>query len=162
MLFKFKTRVRFRKIFFRNKAASDGAISFYLDHVVRTRVSKVTYGSFFTPRYNASDPDHRSRSHEVFIGVSGEERINGAFDVILPKVSCLITFLKSMFLTNFYLKNTQVSETKEFRSNCCYVSSSADFRAYSDSVWCYRGNIVTPKWKDVDTSESHLTIVYLV
>ena len=28
----------------------------------------------------------------------------------------------------------------------------ADFRTGSFSVWCYRGDVATPKWKDVDTS----------
>ena len=93
----------FRKIFFRNKAASDGAISFYLDHVVRTRVSKVTYGSFFTPKYDANDPDHRSRSDYVFTGDSGEEFIQNAFDMILPKVSCLFFFPERIIFKTFYL-----------------------------------------------------------
>ena len=25
---------------------------------------------------------------------------------------------------------------------------------YSTSVWCYRGNVMTPNWRDIDTSES--------
>jgi hypothetical protein len=36
---KIKTTLPFKKKFFRNKAVSDGAISSYLDHFVRTRVS---------------------------------------------------------------------------------------------------------------------------
>ena len=38
--------------------------------------------------------------------------------------------------------------------------STSDFR-YSDSIWCYRGKVVNPKWKDVDTGESHLTAHHL-
>ena len=53
---------------------------------MRTRVSKVTYGSFFAVLYNPSDPDHISRSHRVFTTDSGESRIDGSFDIILPKV----------------------------------------------------------------------------
>ena len=75
---------------FRCKAVSDGAISFYLDHFVRTRVSKVTYGSLSRVEYNPSDPDHRSRSHKVVTDASGVERILDHFDIILPKVSCLL------------------------------------------------------------------------
>ena len=30
----------------------------------------------------------------------------------------------------------------------------ADFRTVSLSVWCYRGDVATPKWYDVDTGES--------
>ena len=78
------------KNFFRNKAVSDGAISFYLDHFVKTRVSKVTYGHFCNLLYDPSVPDHRSQSHNVFTSVSGAERIKGFFDIILPKVNSLI------------------------------------------------------------------------
>ena len=73
----------------RCKAVSDGAISFYLDHFVKTRVSKFTYGSFCHILYDPSDPDHRSQSHNVITSCSGEERIDSVFDIILPKVSRL-------------------------------------------------------------------------
>ena len=85
----------YSKKIFRNKAVSEGAISFYLDHFVRTRVSKITYGAFLDPIFNPSDSGHRSRSHNVFICDSGEARIRDFFGIILPKVSCLIIiFLK--------------------------------------------------------------------
>ena len=85
-----------RKNLFRNKAVSDGAISFYLDHFVRTRVSKVTYGVFAKDPYDPSDPDHRSRSHRVNTSASGIECIRDVFSIILPKVSLLIHFLKNL------------------------------------------------------------------
>ena len=93
-MFTLKTILLFKN-FFRNKAVSDGAISFYLDHFVRTRVSKVTYGVFGGIDYDSSAPDHRSRSDKVCTYVNGSKRIS-IFDIILPKVSCLISFLKSM------------------------------------------------------------------
>ena len=104
MFFKIKTTLLFKKKkHFRNKAVSDGAISFYLDHFVRTRVSKITYGNFCHIPYDASASDHRSRSHKVFISVSGNKRISESFDIILPKVSYLVPFLKSMFLKKNFL-----------------------------------------------------------
>ena len=78
------------KNFFRNKAVSDGAISFYLDHFVRSRVSKFTYGTFYSILYDPNDPDHQSRSYDVFTDLCGEKLIDGFFDIILPKVSCVI------------------------------------------------------------------------
>jgi hypothetical protein len=114
-----------------NKAVSDGAISFYLDHLVRTRVSKVTYGTISATRYNPSDPDHRSRSHEAYNSRTGYKRIP-SFSVILPK-------------------NIQVLETKEFRKSYSkHSDSAADFRSFNDSVWCYRGDVVTPKLSDTN------------
>ena len=76
-----------QKNFIRNKAVSDGAISFYLDHFVRTRVSKFTYGVICNILYDRNDPEHKSRSDKVFTAASGDKRINGFFDIILPKVA---------------------------------------------------------------------------
>ncbi|KAF8805122.1 hypothetical protein BYT27DRAFT_7258239 [Phlegmacium glaucopus] len=115
-----------------NKAVSDGAISFYLDHFVKARVSKVTYGSVSYIPYDATASDHRARSHRMFTSVSGVTYVRDYFDIILPK-------------------DTQVSETKEFKKSYSRESeSAADFRSGTFSVWCYRGDVATPKWTDVD------------
>jgi len=118
---------------FRNKAVSDGAISFYLHHIVKTRVSKVTYGTFCDVLYDPNNPNHRAR--DVFTcHISGVTRIKGFFDIILPK-------------------NTQVSERKEFRRSYCFDLDEFPYAGLLTSmeVWCYRGNIATPNWGDIDT-----------
>ncbi|KAF5321822.1 hypothetical protein D9619_002184 [Psilocybe cf. subviscida] len=122
-----------------NKAVSDGAISFYLDHFVQSRLAKVTYGTFGSILYDHSDPEHVARKNKSFVTVSGDTRINDAFDVILPK-------------------NTKVSETKEFRSSYSRKSESTiNLKVATSSIWCYRGNEPNPKWKDVDTDRyTHL------
>ncbi|KAF8805180.1 hypothetical protein BYT27DRAFT_7192857 [Phlegmacium glaucopus] len=112
---------------------SDGAISFYLDHFMKNRVSNITYGNFCHIPYDPTAPDHRARSHKVFTSVSGNKRISDFFDIILPK-------------------DTQVSGTKEFKKSYFRESELAtNFRSGTFSVWCYRGNVGTPRWKDVDT-----------
>ncbi|KDR69814.1 hypothetical protein GALMADRAFT_255630 [Galerina marginata CBS 339.88] len=117
-----------------NKAVSDGAISFYLDHFVRSRVSKVTYGSFCATQYDSTDPEHVARSADILTFNSGTVMVNHYFASILPK-------------------NTQVSETKEFRYSFHRESRDrASFNAVASPVWCYRGSIAEPKWKDIDTT----------
>lgn len=116
-----------------NKAVSDGAISFYLDHFVRTRVSKLTYGDFCHIPYNPLDSLHRARASKTFTSISGNQRINDYFDVILPI-------------------NTQVSEAKEFkRTYFRETESLRDFKSVLFTVWCYRGSVADPQWKDIDT-----------
>ena len=78
-----KTTLLFFKNF-RNKAVSDGAISFYLDHLVRTRVSKFTYCSLCDILYNPYDPDHKSRSHQMFLVTIGSVD----FSISYPKWGC--------------------------------------------------------------------------
>ena len=97
--------------FLRNKAVSDGAISFYLDHFVKTRVSKVTYGRFCTVTYDPNDSDHKSRSHKVFTSTCGTKRIDGLFNIMIPKVS----FVKSLFFKSKYFKKPSVCRILKFR-----------------------------------------------
>ncbi|KAF6752246.1 hypothetical protein DFP72DRAFT_991107 [Ephemerocybe angulata] len=135
-----------------NKAVSDGAISFYLDHFVKTRVSKVAYGSFCHIPYDTTDADHRQRESTAFMSVSNSKRLPGFFQVVLPK-------------------NTQVSEEKEFRYNFWYeFESKESLKKVTSEVWCYKGDNPNPLWKDVDTDNyaklctvqmdlSHLPIV---
>ena len=75
------------RYFLRNKAVSDGALSFYLDHFVKTRVSKVAYGSFCHIPYDSSNSEHLDRQSSVFTSVSNAKRIGGYFQVVLPKAS---------------------------------------------------------------------------
>ncbi|KAH6917102.1 hypothetical protein BKA70DRAFT_1367619 [Coprinopsis sp. MPI-PUGE-AT-0042] len=115
-----------------NKAVSDGAISFYLDHHVTTRVAKFTYGQFRTAFYDQTDPDHRSRKNKSYKCASGENLVPDFFAIILSK-------------------HTQMEEGKEYRQGFGLRSESkADIQHVTSTVWCYRGTKVTPKWKDVE------------
>jgi len=71
---------------FRNKAVSDGALSYYHDHFVRTRVSKFAYGYVRRIDFDPADPDHQQRRHSMYMSASGTRHIAGSFEVILPKV----------------------------------------------------------------------------
>ena len=82
----FSVSLLIRASLLRNKAVSDGAISFYLDHFVRTRVSKLTYGNFCSNAYDRNDPDHLARLSTSFTSVSGRRMLPDAFDIILAKV----------------------------------------------------------------------------
>ncbi|KAJ2917220.1 hypothetical protein MD484_g3186, partial [Candolleomyces efflorescens] len=118
-----------------NKAVSDGAISFYLDHHVTTRVSKFTYGQFRTTFYDNTDPEHRKRSHRSYRCASGETLVPDFFAIILPK-------------------NTQVQEGKEFRQGFGLRSEhKSDIQKVTSTVWAYRGSKATPRWKDEEPSK---------
>ena len=56
-----------------------------------------------------------------------------------------------LLLNNAPMQNTQVSETKEFKRSYSQLRKSKNgFKSFTESVMCYRGAIVAPKWKDVD------------
>jgi len=72
---------------FRNKAVSDGAISYHLDHLVKTRVSKVTYGTWEAAIYDPTNSEHLRRSGETHVLPSGRTVLYNHFVAMLPKVS---------------------------------------------------------------------------
>ena len=79
-------------------------------------------GCLCSIRYDPSDPDHRSRSHSVYTAVSGEERVGNFFDIILPKVSCLISFLKSMLFKKPF--NYRIPKFRRWRNSECLIARS--------------------------------------
>jgi hypothetical protein len=81
---------------------ADGAISYYIDHFVQTRVSKLTYGSKGSIDYDAGDPEHRKRP--TFTAISGVKRIDRVFWVILSGVSYLLVLIfEKEFINPFYM-----------------------------------------------------------
>jgi len=72
--------------FCRNKAVSDGAISFFIDHFVSARVSRFVYGVSTRRTYDAYDAGHRKRVGKIFIDASGKQKLDENFSVILAKV----------------------------------------------------------------------------
>jgi hypothetical protein len=148
-----------KKNFFRNKAVSDGAISFYLDHFVRTRISKITYGTFYSIAYDPSDPDHKSRSHKAYTSVSGKERI-GSFDIMQKKVSCLISFLKS---TIFKSHLCRMPKFRRRRNSERLITAIQILELIFDLLVFLFGVTVETSWLQSGGTlipASHLTIIY--
>jgi len=106
-----------------NKVVADGAVSFYIDHFVASRVSKLAYGTEVFIRFQPQNPDHILRSDKKFQDLTGDTVIDGLFSVILPK-------------------NTKVAESQEFRKGYRQQASNpANFRSILVDVMCYRGSV---------------------
>ena len=87
--------------FISNKAVADGAISYNIDHLVTTRVAKLTYGIHCTWMFDSSQSDHVSRKDTLFRELDGSWRLPNAFSSILKKV-ILSSWLKhNKSLTSF-------------------------------------------------------------
>ncbi|KAG1830170.1 hypothetical protein EV424DRAFT_1581208 [Suillus variegatus] len=119
-----------------NKVVADGAVSFYIDHLVSSRVARVTYGVECGMEYNFQDPEHLARQHKAFIDVDGKTYIPEQFESIL-------------------LKGTQVSEQREFRKPFFQFAtrkSLAECKSYSTDIMCYKGALLEPRWLDTERS----------
>jgi len=82
---------KFRSIYVwtRSKAVADGAISYYLDKFVVSRIVRYTYGTPASIRYDPSDPEHRGRSHKKHLGIVGGMRLD-VFSPTLFKVDVFV------------------------------------------------------------------------
>jgi len=125
-----------------SKAVSDGALSNYLGYKVETRVSKFAYGTRIGILYDANSPEHVRRHADLFTTASNERRVDGRFQVLLPK-------------------NTRVSTSKEFKTSLGReFLSKKSMERVTTPVWCYKGSITDPKWMDTDADNySHLCTI---
>ncbi|KAG7091390.1 hypothetical protein E1B28_010428 [Marasmius oreades] len=117
---------------FVNKAVADGAVSFFLDHMVSARVSRFTYGIECNVPYQPSKADHKKRSHTIFVKPSGKTALPGHFSTILPKGS-------------------RVQEETEFRRPYYQESAySMSLMNISAEILCYKGHDDAPEWLDIN------------
>ena len=105
--------------------------------------------------YIAMDPEHRKRQHTVYRDPEGAKRVPNGFAMVLPKVSVGHSSPRRQNLTALIFKNTQVSETQEFRRSFSQsASNGASLKSLGVEIFSYRGNKVNPEWMDVDNSQS--------
>ncbi|KAF9068277.1 hypothetical protein BDP27DRAFT_1266479 [Rhodocollybia butyracea] len=112
-----------------NKAASDGAVSFYLDHFVTKRVSRWPYGIQSVVDYDNNDPEHRRRGYTL-CNLSGRLEVHNLYRVILKK-------------------DVQISEEQEFRRSFSRYTAFP-VRNVSFDILRYKGANENPEWTDVD------------
>jgi len=140
-----------------NKAVADGAVSFYIDHLVSSRVSRATYGVKAYTVFNPRDPEHLTRQHTRFIDAAGDLSIPNQFSSILPKVHKENTLVHSD--DDICFQGTQVSELREFRRPFSFnTKSRAACASHSVSITCYKGDLQEPKWMDIEQCISCLLL----
>ncbi|KAH7883408.1 hypothetical protein F5I97DRAFT_237833 [Phlebopus sp. FC_14] len=113
-----------------NKAVADGAVSFFIDHLVSVRAARFTYGSECNTVYNEHLSEHVARKSSAFQGITGCLELPNAFESILTK-------------------GTEVSEEQEFKKP--FVIEEFDRSHCSDiqvDVVAYRGKLANPCWTD--------------
>ncbi|KAF9053354.1 hypothetical protein BJ165DRAFT_1447157 [Panaeolus papilionaceus] len=109
-----------------NKAVANGSVSYFLDHFVRTRLSKVAYG-FFAPR--PYDPKVRAHRKQF-------SRPEGHYKDEMGKTLVRNSFVKMLE------KNDKVSEFRESRKSVYHLSDheyKPKDRDIVMPIWTYSG-----------------------
>ncbi|KAF6752160.1 hypothetical protein DFP72DRAFT_905081 [Ephemerocybe angulata] len=112
-----------------NKAVASGAVSFFLDSMVSSRVSRAMYGLSIYQVYDSTNTDHVKRGHKVEVhSVTGKPCLFGFFRVILPK-------------------GVQVTTTAEFVKHFHRQEfNRADLDKYSSEILMYSGESQGSPW----------------
>jgi len=115
-----------------NKAVADGAVSYFIDHLVSSRVARYTYGTECSVPYSPFDTEHRARQKQVFRSASGILALPHAFSSILTK-------------------GTRVSEQKEFNETFAIRRyNQAACNNVEVGIMPYRGCLPNPEWVDTE------------
>ncbi|KAJ3535905.1 hypothetical protein NMY22_g6267 [Coprinellus aureogranulatus] len=113
-----------------NKAVSSGAVSFYLDNLVSSRVARVTYGATACAVFDINNPHHQQRWDRVILHpATGEWVLPGMFGPILRK-------------------GTKVVAGQEFRQSLVMtvISTAARKKTAKIPVLAYSGIPTDPLW----------------
>ncbi|KIY64371.1 hypothetical protein CYLTODRAFT_438236 [Cylindrobasidium torrendii FP15055 ss-10] len=122
-----------------NKAVADGAVLYYLDHIVTKRAAKFSYGIESTAHYEPAYADHLARRRFVYRGVSGRWTVPGVYSEILAK-------------------GTVVEEETEFRRPFVRdYTCPKPTNIIEDEILCYRGED-PPAWISDAPQESFSTL----
>lgn len=70
----------------RNKAVAQGAVAFFLDATVTSRVSRFEYGIQTSVRFNPLNVQHAVRSSQAVVMADGFKRLPNVFATILDEV----------------------------------------------------------------------------
>ncbi|TFK50898.1 hypothetical protein OE88DRAFT_1808443 [Heliocybe sulcata] len=121
-----------------NKAVADGAVAFYLDNVVCSRVSRTTYGVKGLRKYKKK---YHSRKPSGFRDASGSWMLPQAYH-------CLVK------------KNQKVRTEEELTMDFCRDWSESEFQDGSVhyqpfTIITYDGTSDCPQWTDVDSGSYH-------
>ncbi|KAI5115973.1 hypothetical protein M0805_001504 [Coniferiporia weirii] len=112
------------------KAVADGAISFYLDQFVSSRMAAIAYGMKMSVSYDPDDTEHVRRKAGIYLWPSGAKTISGSFSTVLRK-------------------GTLVSKETEFKLPFNIESTSLDrFGSKSVDLLAFRGSGEPPAWTD--------------
>ncbi|KAJ3523687.1 hypothetical protein NMY22_g11331 [Coprinellus aureogranulatus] len=116
-----------------NKAVSNGAVSFYLDGAVTSRVSRATYGLNCWTTYDSTKPNHVKRGAKIKVHPdTGKPVLYEYFSIILPK-------------------DITVNATTEFRRTYRSTSMNLDeLRTTRETIHAYCGDVedATNLWMD--------------
>ncbi|KAF8901895.1 hypothetical protein CPB84DRAFT_1846607 [Gymnopilus junonius] len=126
-----------------NKAVAEGAVSFYIDHFVGARVSKLSYGVPVSIPFQPSNPEHLVRSYNKYESLSGRTMITGLFNSILPK-------------------GTKVAEYEEFRHSFHRQAHDAEsLDSVTVGITCYRGQNYSQKTDNwfMDEDQSKFSVL---
>ncbi|KAH6910162.1 hypothetical protein BKA70DRAFT_1272313 [Coprinopsis sp. MPI-PUGE-AT-0042] len=115
-----------------NKAVSDGAVAYYVSHMVTARIARYSYGTFRNVEFKPDFKSHKQREGKLLVRASGRRMVPNKWEVMLAK-------------------GTKVSEETEIKiSMWKEAEKKEELKEVFFDVICYKGRMQDVGWKDED------------
>jgi len=127
-----------------SKAVAEGAVSFYLDNFVTSRIAKCSYGTRYSFFYDPESRENLKRKKDVWSRPSGQKMISGGFKTVLTK-------------------GTAMDSARDFRQHYgSEIASLSELRAQTLEIFAYSGPNKPPDWEDLIPDKSLLKSLCIV
>jgi hypothetical protein len=115
-----------------NKAVADGAVSFYLNNFVSTRIARKTYGIIRRVFYDASNAEHKKRENKVIKSYCGS-LLDNSWDAIIKKGTQVTTSAGQEYKRSYFHEgNTASSLGKITVALRCYAGNASPEPEWAD------------------------------
>ena len=133
----------------------NGALSSYIqrdDHLVASRVARVTYGVVYSVPVEENNQEHVRRKHLWERDPTGNQHVPGYFKAILRKVGSLRQLARDVLTYDSPRgKGAEIRGQMEYRKSYSLTKRNAtDFGVHTLRLWRYRGSLPDPEWVDQD------------
>ncbi|KAL5485834.1 hypothetical protein ACEPAI_6876 [Sanghuangporus weigelae] len=123
-----------------SKAVAHGNVSYSLENIVSSRVTRCTYGLLCSTEYDKNDAEHRRRKHLQYTNLKGQLMMPGKFDIIVKK-------------------NNEVKEAKRFSRSYQRLVEDISSARIKTRIHSFADGHPVPKWYDENEDTFDLAFV---
>ncbi|KAJ8092572.1 hypothetical protein PM082_006897 [Marasmius tenuissimus] len=133
-----------------DRTTSEGAVGYYVDHIVSTRISRFTYGINCHIDFDPKNSQHVLRKMQVIRSDIGKLELHDSFHTILERVSHESSFEECQ-LIHYLWQGKRVTEETEIRKDYYIARRDCDhpeLNHIDQKILVYEGTEDEPQWID--------------
>ena len=136
-------------MFSSSKVVADGAVSFYLDRWVTTRVARVSSGLEVCTEFDDFNSEHVRRRSTACRQPSGRLVVDGQFHCFVSKACDAVPYCPVRAESDVYTQGTKVAESTNIAASFYReIQSVGNATSFEAEIICYKGDLPVVRWMD--------------